>query len=86
MEGSTARTILSLNDQRDQLQREKHQVLLEQAEMEHELRMLRHMRQEILDCLLEPRKNRKTEQGARHTVARVARILRNTNQREVRPC
>lgn len=79
MDSSTARTILSLNDQRDQLQREKHLVLLEQAEMEHELRVLRHMRREILDCLLEPRKNRKTEQGARHTVARVARIVRNTD-------
>lgn len=80
MEASIARTILSLNEQRNRLEAEKHQALLDQAEMEHELRMLRSMRQQILGCLLEPRKNRKTEQGARHTVARVARILRNTNQ------
>ncbi|MCK7542927.1 hypothetical protein MLC59_01920 [Marinobacter bryozoorum] len=86
MDQSAARTILTLNAQRNRLEDEKRQALLAQAEMEHELRMLRHMRQEILYCLLEPRKNRKTEQGARHTVARVARILRNTNQREVKPC
>lgn len=80
MEASIARTILSLNEQRNRLEAEKHQALLAQAEMEHELRMLRSMRQQILGCLLEPRKNRKTEQGARNTVSRVARILRNTNQ------
>lgn len=86
MDTVTARTILNLNAQRNRLEAEKQQALLSQAEMEHELRMLRHMRQEILDCLLEPRKNRKTEQGARHTVARVARILRNTNQKEASSC
>lgn len=86
MDQSTARTILNLNAQRNRLEEEKRQALLAQAEMEHELRMLRHMRRQILDCVLEPRKNRKTEQFARHTVARVARILRNTNQKEVRQC
>lgn len=78
MDGNTARTILSLNDQRNRLESEKKAAVLAQAEMEHELRLLRCMRQQIVDCLLEPRRNRKTEQGARHTVARVARIVRST--------
>jgi len=88
MDGSTARTILSLNAQRNRLEEERQASLRAQAEMEHELKMLRHMRQEIVDCLLEPRADRNTLAGARHTVARVARIIRNTgpNQQELRSC
>lgn len=77
MDGSTARTILSLNDQRDRLEAEKRQALLAQAEMAHELNMLRHMRREILSTLLERRKDRGTDKSARHTVSKIARIIRN---------
>jgi len=74
MDGSTARTILSLNDERDRLMREKYQALLAQAEMKHELNMLRDMRYQITGCLLDGRSNK----NARHTVAKVHRIIRNT--------
>ena len=77
MDGSTARTILSLNDQRDRAEKEKHEALLAQAEMSHELNMLRHMRHQIIVCLLDRRKDRGTEQSARHTVSKIARIVRN---------
>lgn len=77
MDGNTARTILSLNDQRDRLQEEKRQALLAQAEMTHELNMLRHMRSQIVGTLLERNRNRGTEKSARHTVSKIARIIRN---------
>ena len=79
MDGSTARTILSLNDQRDRLEAEKRQALLAQAEMTHELNMLRHMRRQIVGTLLERRKDRGTDKSARHTVSKIARIIRNAH-------
>lgn len=59
MDGNTARTILSLNDQRDKAEASKRQALLELAEMKHELQVLRHMKREILVCLLD-RRDRKS--------------------------
>lgn len=80
MDGSTARTILSLNDQRDRLETEKRQALLAQAEMEHELRILRAMKREITDCLRDRRiigPNRNTPKDCHHTIGQIARIVRN---------
>lgn len=48
---STARTILHLQDQRDEAEAAKRQTLLQLAEMKHELQMLRHMKREIVNCL-----------------------------------
>ena len=81
MDGSTARTICSLNDQRARLEQEKRQALLAQAEMAHELALLRNMRSEIIGCLLERRRNHKAETSVRHTVGRIARIIRNERTR-----
>ncbi len=79
MSRSATNTILSLDAQRRLLQEEKQQILLDQAEMEHELKVLRHMRAEIVGALLERKRNRDSDKGARHTIARVARIIRNTD-------
>lgn len=81
MNGIDARTILSLNDQRDQAEADKRQALLELAEMKHELTLLRHMKREILVCLLDRRlpMNRRPGSSAscQHTIGRIARIIRN---------
>lgn len=83
MDGSTARTILSLNDHRDRLEADKQQALLELAEMKHELTLLRHMKREILVCLLDRRLPLSKRPGAsascQHTIGRIARIVRNAH-------
>ncbi len=77
MNGSTTRTILSLDERRIRAEKEKQEALLELAEMTHELNMLRHMRRQIVGTLLERRKDRGTDKSARHTVSKIARIIRN---------
>lgn len=83
MDGSTARTIISLNDQRDKAEASKREALLELAEMKHELRILRHMKREILVCLLDRRmpmhKRPDSADSCRHTVSRIARIVRRAH-------
>lgn len=77
MNDSTARTILSLDERRIRAKQEKQAALLELAEMNHELNMLRYMRSQIVGSLLERNRNRGTEKSARHTVSKIARIIRN---------
>lgn len=83
MDGNTARTILSLNDQRDKAEASKREALLELAEMKHELQILRHMKREILVCLLDRRmpmhKQPDSAASCRHTVSRIARIVRSAH-------
>ena len=74
MDGAAAETIIKLNDQRNRLEAEKRQALLAQAEMQHELNMLRHMRYQIAGCLLDRRSNGNTA----HTLAKVSRIIINS--------
>lgn len=77
MNDSTARTILSLDERRIRAEQEKRSALLELAEMNHELNMLRHMRLQIVDCLLERKRGHGTDKNARHTVSKIARIIRS---------
>jgi len=83
MDGNTARTILSLNDQRDKAEAGRREALLELAEMQHELRILRHMKREILVCLLDRRvamhKRPGSSASCQHTVSKIARIVRNAH-------
>ena len=83
MDGNTARTILSLNDQRDKAEASKREALLELAEMKHELQFLRHMKREILVCLLDRRLPHYQRDGSspscHHTVSRIARIVRSAH-------
>ncbi|AOY88611.1 hypothetical protein BKP64_10775 [Marinobacter salinus] len=83
MNGIDARTILSLNDQRDKAEASKREALLELAEMKHELQMLRHMKREILVCLLDRRlpmhKRHGSSASCQHTVSRIARIVRSAH-------
>lgn len=81
MKAIDARTILSLSDQRDQAEKDKRDALLELAEMKHELQMLRHMKREILVCLLDRRQpigqNPGSDRSCRTTISQIARIIRN---------
>lgn len=83
MNGIDARTVISLSDKRDQAEADKRQALLELAEMKHELTLLRHMKREILVCLLDRRLPMSKRPGAsascRHTVSKIARIVRNAH-------
>ena len=74
MENSASRTIRYLQEVRQRLEIDKRHSLLRQAELEHELNKYRHMRYQITGCLLDGRSNK----NARHTVAKVHRIIRNT--------
>lgn len=74
MGNSAARTIRFLQDDRQRIETEKRAALLRQAELEHELNMLRHMRYQITGCLLD----RRTNGSADHTLAKVSRVIRNT--------
>lgn len=75
MNAIDARTILSLNDQRNRAEAGQREALLAQAEMEHELRALRHMKREITDCLLDRRTSKPG--NCHHTIGKIARIIRN---------
>lgn len=81
MSECAARTILSLNDKRDEAIREKQSVMLELAQVKHHLNMLKHMKYEIEGCLLEYRRPSKTHpdsaSACRHALSRIERILRN---------
>lgn len=83
MNGIDARTILSLDERREKAEASKRQALLELAEMKHELRILRHMKREILVCLLDRRLPHYQRDGSspscHHTVSRIARIVRSAH-------
>lgn len=83
MNGIDARTVISLSDKRNQAEADKRQALLELAEMEHELTLLRHMKREILVCLLDrrlpPSKRPGASASCQHTIGRIARIVRNAH-------
>lgn len=74
MGNSAARTIRFLQEDRKRIEAEKRAALLRVAELEHELRMLRHLRYEITGCLLDRRSNGNTT----HTLAKVSRIIINS--------
>lgn len=81
MNGIDARTILSLDERREKGEASKREALLELAEMKHELRILRHMKREILVCLLDRRlpmyKRPGSAVSCHHTISRIARIVRS---------
>jgi len=77
MGNSAARTIRFLQDDRQRLELEKRLALLGQAELQHELNMLRHMRYQITGCLLD----RRTNGNADHALAQIARVIRNSRDR-----
>lgn len=83
MNGLDARTVISLSDKRNQAEADKRQALLELAEMKHELTLLRHMKREILVCLLDRRlplsKRPEASASCQHTIGRIARIVRNAH-------
>ena len=78
-----ARTILSLNDKRNEAEAGKREALLELAEMKHELNVLRTMKREVLVCLLDhrlPVNNRPgSSASCQHTVSKIAGIVRNAH-------
>lgn len=73
---TAARTILQLQEQLAASERERRKSLLAQAEMEHELNMLRAMRRDITRCVTAKVRMPNPE----HRVNRVARILRNASE------
>lgn len=75
---TAASTILQLQRQRDKAEYEKRQALLDQAEMQHELNMLRAMRSDIASCLTD----RRIVSNA-NRINKVARIVRAAGKREV---
>lgn len=81
MDGSAARTIISLDERRSRAEQEKQAAILQLAEMRHELALLRHMRAEIVQCLTDGRApvNRQPESDrtCRHTLSQIMRIVRN---------
>ncbi|MDY6799365.1 MAG: hypothetical protein SVX28_11685 [Pseudomonadota bacterium] len=81
MDNSAAKTILSLDERRATAEQGRQQALLELAELRHELTLLRHMRAEIVQCLTDRRAplNRQpgNDRNCRHTLSKIARIVRN---------
>lgn len=73
---TAASTILQLQRQRDKAEYEKRQALLDQAEMQHELNMLRAMRSDIASCLTD----RRIVSNA-NRINKVARIVRVAGER-----
>ena len=83
MNAISTRTILSLDDRRAKAEASRQEALLELSELKHELQMLRSMKREILVCLLDRRLSLglcpESSASCRHTVSRIARIIRNAH-------